>query len=75
MPAVATIKLVLPDEGLADIDRVRGVISRESWIRDLCAAAVAARDALDGPCFLRIKATPREGTMEEGVRMLPALDD
>ncbi len=49
MPA---IKLLVPEEELANIDRLRGGVPRERWIRELCAAAVEARDRFGGPCAL-----------------------
>jgi hypothetical protein len=72
---MTTIKLVWPDDELADVDRVRGSVPRERWIRDLCRAAVVARDAFDGPCFIRLKATGRDVPQQEGVVMFEALDD
>jgi hypothetical protein len=72
---MAVIKLVLQDQELDDIDRVRGAIPRERWIRDLAHAAIVARDAFDGPCWLRIKATERNGPEREGVHMFIPLDD
>lgn len=75
MPA---IKLVLTDEELADIDRVSGTTPRERWIKDLCRAAVDAVSQLDaepGGWWLRIKATPREGTQPEGVHHFVPVDE
>lgn len=74
-PELVPIKMLLPRTDLEDIDRLRGPIPRERWVRDLCRAAVVARDAFDGPCYLRIKATARDGEQTEGVSMMEALDD
>jgi hypothetical protein len=72
---MATIKLVLPDDELANVDRIRGTTSRESWIRDLLSAAVTARDQFDGPCWLRIRATERPGDQPESVHFFAPIDD
>jgi hypothetical protein len=72
---MATIKLHIPDDELADVDRIRGTIPREQWIRDFFKAAVEARDAFDGPCWLRVKATDRKGPMPEVFHHMIPLDD
>jgi hypothetical protein len=44
-----TTKVMFSEEELAAIDRVRGDVPRERWIRRLCADAVAAHDAVMSP--------------------------
>jgi hypothetical protein len=58
---------------LADVDRIRGEIPRQVFIKDMLQAAVLARDAFDGPCYLRVRATERKGPQREGVHMFLAL--
>ena len=73
--ATKSFVIEMPEEQLADIDRVRGTIPRQTWVKDLLRAAVQARDAFDGPCWLRIKATERNGEMPEGVHQFMPLPD
>jgi hypothetical protein len=52
------LELRLTEKELADIDRVRGGVTRSEWVRELARSAVLARDAFDGACALRLKAVP-----------------
>jgi hypothetical protein len=44
---VKTITVRLEEGALEAVDRVRGLVPREAWIRQLCADAVLAHDALE----------------------------
>ena len=46
-----------PVGDLADVDRVRGGTPRERWIKQICMAAVKARDEYGKPCALRVVAS------------------
>jgi hypothetical protein len=73
--ASESVLLKLEPEQLSDIDRVRGEIPRTIWIKDLCAAAVLARDAFEGPCWISLRARERSGDMPEGVHFFAPLPE
>jgi Arc/MetJ family transcription regulator len=46
-PCVKQITVRLSDEELADVDRVRGLVPREPFVRDVLRDRVAARVAIE----------------------------
>jgi hypothetical protein len=71
--AFCMVSLCMTPSEVADIDRLRGGAARSAWIKDLCRAAVVARDDLGGPGELVVTARPfgDGGSISRGAHVGP----
>lgn len=72
-PCMRTVTVRFEDGALEDVDRVRGRVPREAWIRDLCAAAVVAADALGSSGLPPALSSRGEARAVEALRALPGV--